>query len=342
MKRRSFIMEICVVFFAVMILTGCSTSQHLPLSRVKTETLESSSKSSMDPAELRVIQGLLKSAGLFSGEIDGILGTNTIAAIKRFQSSVSIDVDGEATPQLIERLVAYLSVESTRSSNVSSQMKTSQENRKDENEHVSPIVEFEVTPSNTLVAYRGDPISYSDQRKLWECTDNITKPGKASWRRMGWESAIFEFGEGWARFHGKLYAPDPSSHEYFLIRTDSNRFTIRKPGGPSYNEGPPKAVTIYKLSNTKVKYEIRMNYMARTSGPDINVKTHLRNCTMETPESLYANDEYWNNIKNIRLIKKIEYLQSKKDEERKLAVERERLLNTPRMLNPEPYLSAPE
>lgn len=62
--------------------------------------------------EVRKIQNKLKSLGFFSGTVDGIYGTKTQSAVKKFQQSVGITADGIAGPKTL----LYLGLGSSSSS----------------------------------------------------------------------------------------------------------------------------------------------------------------------------------------------------------------------------------
>ena len=51
--------------------------------------------------EVRRIQNKLKSLGFFNGTVDGIYGTKTQSAVKRYQQSVGITADGIAGPKTL-------------------------------------------------------------------------------------------------------------------------------------------------------------------------------------------------------------------------------------------------
>ena len=51
--------------------------------------------------EVRRIQNKLKSLGFFNGTVDGIYGTKTQSAVKRYQQSVGITADGVAGPKTL-------------------------------------------------------------------------------------------------------------------------------------------------------------------------------------------------------------------------------------------------
>ncbi len=58
----------------------------------------------IDKALVSEIQQALSARGLYSGDIDGISGPQTDAAIRKFQSSVGIAPTGVASPDLLARL----------------------------------------------------------------------------------------------------------------------------------------------------------------------------------------------------------------------------------------------
>ncbi|MFA5388371.1 MAG: peptidoglycan-binding protein [Candidatus Omnitrophota bacterium] len=67
-----------------------------------------SQPSSMEKPTVQDIQEALKSAGLYQGRIDGILGPNTRKAIETFQLQNDLKVDGKVGPKTWEKLKEYL------------------------------------------------------------------------------------------------------------------------------------------------------------------------------------------------------------------------------------------
>ncbi|MFH0731700.1 MAG: peptidoglycan-binding domain-containing protein [Candidatus Omnitrophota bacterium] len=59
------------------------------------------------------IQTALKNAGFYSGSIDGTIGPETTKAIKAFQESKGLKVDGVAGAKTKSLLAAYLTIEET-------------------------------------------------------------------------------------------------------------------------------------------------------------------------------------------------------------------------------------
>jgi peptidoglycan hydrolase-like protein with peptidoglycan-binding domain len=53
-----------------------------------------------------VLQGLLYAAGYDPGGLDGTFGTNTLAAVKKFQAAKGLTVDGEAGADTFGALLA--------------------------------------------------------------------------------------------------------------------------------------------------------------------------------------------------------------------------------------------
>ncbi len=66
------------------------------------ETTDSANK--IDPKE---IQKALTDAGFYKGTIDGVLGTKSKDAIRKFQEANGLKVDGVCGPQTWEKLKAY-------------------------------------------------------------------------------------------------------------------------------------------------------------------------------------------------------------------------------------------
>ncbi len=59
--------------------------------------------------DIAVLQLALKRAGLYSGEIDGIFGSNTIDGVRNFNITNNITPQNEVTDKTIEKLFEYLS-----------------------------------------------------------------------------------------------------------------------------------------------------------------------------------------------------------------------------------------
>ena len=59
--------------------------------------------------EVRQIQTILKRAGYYSGNVDGIYGSKTLAAVKWFQSKNGLTADGIAGKKTLEAMGIYTS-----------------------------------------------------------------------------------------------------------------------------------------------------------------------------------------------------------------------------------------
>ena len=68
--------------------------------------------------EVRQIQQRLKNWGYYTGEVDGIYGSQTLAAVKYFQSKNGLAVDGIAGPKTLAAIGISSSSSSTSDSNV--------------------------------------------------------------------------------------------------------------------------------------------------------------------------------------------------------------------------------
>ena len=89
---------ICVILSSCIIASICFAYTTY---NEKTKTQEVLSKIGSRGDEVRKIQTKLKSLGFFSGTVDGIYGTKTQSAVKKFQQSVGIAADGVAGPKTL-------------------------------------------------------------------------------------------------------------------------------------------------------------------------------------------------------------------------------------------------
>ena len=88
---------IAVAMFAAS-LQNIITTEEAPL---YTETL---SKMGSRGSEVKAIQEKLKERGLYNGSVDGIFGSATQAAVKKFQKQQGLTQDGIAGPATLKRL----------------------------------------------------------------------------------------------------------------------------------------------------------------------------------------------------------------------------------------------
>ena len=81
-----------IITFFVLILIGICTSFYL----FKNSEVEALSKYGSRGSEVTQIQTKLKRWGYYSGNVDGIYGSQTVAAVKKFQKKNGLTVDGIA------------------------------------------------------------------------------------------------------------------------------------------------------------------------------------------------------------------------------------------------------
>jgi N-acetylmuramoyl-L-alanine amidase len=87
---------------------------------LKDNEVEALSKYGSRGSEVTQIQTKLKRWGYYSGSIDGIYGTQTVAAVKKFQQKNGLTVDGIAGTKTLEAMGIYNSSSSSNSSSTSS------------------------------------------------------------------------------------------------------------------------------------------------------------------------------------------------------------------------------
>lgn len=86
-----------IVFLNLLVVAVLSTAFPSP-------TVDALSKVGSTGSEVKAIQQSLKDRGLYSGSVDGIYGSQTQAAVKKFQKQQGLTVDGIAGPQTLKRL----------------------------------------------------------------------------------------------------------------------------------------------------------------------------------------------------------------------------------------------
>ena len=106
MKKRLFR---CIVLL-ILVVTFITT---LSLQYSKADAL---SKYGSRGSEVRTIQEKLKIWGYYTGNVDGIYGSQTVAAVKRFQQKNGLTVDGIAGPQTLKAMGIMTSSSSSSSS----------------------------------------------------------------------------------------------------------------------------------------------------------------------------------------------------------------------------------
>lgn len=105
-----------IITFFVLILIGICTSFYL----FKNSEVEALSKYGSRGSEVTQIQTKLKRWGYYSGNVDGIYGTQTVAAVKKFQKKNGLTVDGIAGKNTLAAMGIYNSSNSSSSSGTSS------------------------------------------------------------------------------------------------------------------------------------------------------------------------------------------------------------------------------
>ena len=92
---------------------------------VRNAEVQALSKYGSRGEEVRQIQTKLKRWGYYSGNVDGIYGSATLAAVKKFQQKNKLKVDGIAGKQTLEAMGIFNSSSSSSSSNSSSNVNSS-------------------------------------------------------------------------------------------------------------------------------------------------------------------------------------------------------------------------
>ena len=107
--------KILITFF-VLILIGICTSLYL----FRNNAVEALSKYGSRGSEVTQIQTKLKRWGYYSGSVDGIYGSKTVSAVKKFQKKNGLTVDGIAGKNTLAAMGIYNSSNSSSSSGTSS------------------------------------------------------------------------------------------------------------------------------------------------------------------------------------------------------------------------------
>ena len=105
-----------VIIFSVLILIGICTSLYL----FRNNAVEALSKYGSRGSEVTQIQTKLKRWGYYSGSVDGIYGSQTVSAVKKFQKKNGLTVDGIAGKNTLAAMGIYNSSNSSSSSGTSS------------------------------------------------------------------------------------------------------------------------------------------------------------------------------------------------------------------------------
>ena len=93
----------------IFLLGGCATFQGMAEdSRLAWKKMRGafSKGDSADSNQIREAQSQLKARGYHSGSVDGIMGPQTVSALRRYQAANGLTVTGKADPQTLESLGA--------------------------------------------------------------------------------------------------------------------------------------------------------------------------------------------------------------------------------------------
>lgn len=105
-----------LITFLVLILIGICTSFYI----FRNNEVEALSKYGSRGSEVTQIQTKLKRWGYYSGSVDGIYGSRTVTAVKKFQKKNGLTVDGIAGKNTLAAMGIYNSSNSSSSSGTSS------------------------------------------------------------------------------------------------------------------------------------------------------------------------------------------------------------------------------
>ena len=94
MKKKIFA-SICLISLIVLLITTLS---------MQNNNVEALSKYGSNGSEVRSIQEKLKRWGYYDGNIDGIYGSRTVNAVKKFQQKNGLSVDGIAGPKILNAM----------------------------------------------------------------------------------------------------------------------------------------------------------------------------------------------------------------------------------------------
>ena len=109
LKNKKIFTIVLSIFFILSVLIGVIIYK-------KDSTAETLSKYGSRGTEVTQIQTKLKRWGYYSGNIDGIYGTQTVNAVKYFQRKNGLTVDGIAGPATLQAMGIYSSSTSSSSS----------------------------------------------------------------------------------------------------------------------------------------------------------------------------------------------------------------------------------
>lgn len=100
-KKQAIIMIISTI---ILLITGTAAIAIIYKNNQENETIEVLSKYGSRGSEVTRIQTKLKRWGYYSGNIDGIYGTQTVKAVKYFQRKNGLTADGIAGPSTLKAM----------------------------------------------------------------------------------------------------------------------------------------------------------------------------------------------------------------------------------------------
>ena len=109
--KKKIIGSILILLLVVIFITTLS---------MQNNTVDALSKYGSREEEVRTIQEKLKRWGYYTGNVDGIYGSLTVSAVKKFQQKNGLSVDGIAGPKTLAAMGIMSSSSSSSSSNNSS------------------------------------------------------------------------------------------------------------------------------------------------------------------------------------------------------------------------------
>jgi Putative peptidoglycan binding domain len=99
---RSWLVVAAAIVVPAALVAGCSSSSSSPTTTTSTT---STTKAPITTAAIRVLQTDLVRVGCYSGQVDGVNGPLTIAAVKAFQKASGLSVDGVYGSQTRSKLI---------------------------------------------------------------------------------------------------------------------------------------------------------------------------------------------------------------------------------------------
>lgn len=122
LKKNKKKIIISLIVIALIAVTVVSATYVYKKYEEQNETLETLSKYGSRGSEVTQIQTKLKRWGYYTGNVDGIYGTQTVNAVKYFQRKNGLTVDGIAGPATLKAMGIMTSSSSSNSSSYNSNL----------------------------------------------------------------------------------------------------------------------------------------------------------------------------------------------------------------------------